>query len=64
MFMINIPENSEIKILKLKNQLQQTDYKAIKYAEGWISEEEYAETKAERQKIRDEINRLEQEIKR
>ena len=48
-----------IQILNLKSQLQSTDYKAIKYSEGWLSEEEYAETKAERQRIRDEINRLE-----
>lgn len=48
-----------LRILGLKQQLLQTDYKAIKYAEGWLSEEEYAETKAERQIIRNEINRLE-----
>lgn len=52
----------EIQILNLKYDLQKTDYKAIKYAEGWLNEEEYAETKAERQRIRDEINRLEQEL--
>ncbi|MBO5854373.1 MAG: hypothetical protein J6Q61_06520 [Bacteroidales bacterium] len=53
--------NLQIEILKHK--LQQTDYKAIKYAEGWISEEEYAPIKAERQAIREEINRLEKEQK-
>lgn len=47
------------KIWDLKQQLAQTDYKAIKYAEGWISEADYAPIKAERQKIRDEINRFE-----
>ena len=47
------------KIDHLKTQLQQTDYKAIKYAEGLISEEEYAPIKAERQSIRDQINELE-----
>lgn len=51
-----------LKILMLKHQLQKTDYKAIKYSEGWLTDEEYAETKAERQHIRDEINRLEQEL--
>lgn len=55
--------HASIKILNLKQRLQQTDYKAIKYSEGWLTEEEYAETRAERQRIRDEINRLEQEIK-
>lgn len=48
----------KIDILKLK--LQESDYKAIKYAEGILTEEEYAPIKAERQAIRDEINRLEQ----
>ena len=46
-------------IAELKQQLFLTDYKAIKYAEGWITEEEYAPIKAERQKIRDKINELE-----
>lgn len=54
--------HSSIKILNLKQRLQDTDYKAIKYSEGWLTEEEYAETKAERQRIRDEINRLEKEL--
>ena len=48
----------KIDILKLK--LQETDYKAIKYAEGLLTEEEYAPIKAERQLMRDEINRLEE----
>ena len=51
-----------MRIIALKDELQKTDYKAIKYAEGWLTEEEYTETKAERQRIREEINRLEQEI--
>lgn len=49
------------RIEELKNKLASTDYKAIKYAEGWLTEEAYAPVKAERQTIRDEINRLEQE---
>ena len=36
--------------------LTETDYKAIKYAEGWISEEEYTYTKSLRQSYRDKIN--------
>lgn len=51
-----------LQIIGLKQQLLQTDYKAIKYSEGWLTEEEYAETKAERQRIREEINRLEREL--
>lgn len=49
-------------IVELKQQLEATDYKAIKYAEGWLSEEEYAPIKAARQAIRDEINALESQL--
>ena len=49
----------EQRIEELKNKLAATDYKAIKYAEGWLTDEEYAPIKAERQAIRDEINALE-----
>ena len=49
-------------IASLKDQLAQTDYKAIKYVEGWISEEEYAPIKAERQEVRNRINALEAEL--
>jgi hypothetical protein len=50
------------RIEDLKSQLEATDYKAIKYAEGWLTDEEYAPIKAERQAIRDEINVLESQI--
>lgn len=52
----------EEQMLILKQQLADTDYKAIKYAEGWYTEEEYAPIKAERQAIRDKINELEAEL--
>lgn len=51
----------EQQIAGLKQNLADTDYKAIKYAEGFISDEDYAETKVLRQSWRDEINRLESE---
>lgn len=51
----------EQQIAGLKQNLADTDYKAIKYAEGFISDEDYAEMKAQRQAWRDEINRLESE---
>ena len=54
--------NKQFQIDLLKKKLADTDYKAIKYAEGIISDEEYAPIKAERQRIRDEINELEKEI--
>ncbi len=49
-------------IQQLKSKLTETDYKAIKYAEGILSDEEYAETKAQRQEWRDKINQLESEV--
>ena len=50
------------KIDETKAKLSQTDYQAIKYAEGFISETDYAPMKALRQAYRDEINRLEAEL--
>jgi hypothetical protein len=47
------------RIAQLKKLLADSDYKAIKYAEGLISETEYTITKAQRQGWRDEINTLE-----
>ena len=49
------------KISKLKSLLSHTDYKAIKYAEGLISEQDYAVIKLQRQTWRDEINKLDNE---
>lgn len=53
--------SADEQIAELKAQLEATDYKAIKYAEGWLTEEEYAPIKAQRQAIRDRINELEGE---
>lgn len=47
------------KIERLKDALHDTDYKAIKHSEGWLTDFEYSEVKAERQAIRDEINQVE-----
>lgn len=46
-------------IERLKEQLAATDYKAIKHAEGWLTADEYAPTKAQRQQWRERINELE-----
>jgi hypothetical protein len=46
----------------LKQALEISDYKAIKYAEGLIAEEDYQPIKDKRQKIRDRINELEKEL--
>lgn len=47
-------------ISELKSKLSATDYKAIKYAEGLLSEYEFAPIREQRQAWRDEINYLEQ----
>lgn len=52
--------NSEIN--ELKKKLFDTDYKAIKYSEGLLTDKEYAEVKAQRQAWRDEIIRLEEKL--
>lgn len=48
-----------VEIERLKEQLAATDYKAIKHTEGWLTTEEYAPTKAQRQQWRERINELE-----
>jgi hypothetical protein len=50
---------AEREISELKAKLRETDYQAIKYAEGAMSLVEYAETKALRQAWRERINVLE-----
>ena len=50
------------RISNLKSLLRNTDYQARKYAEGQLTEEEYAPIKAQRQAWRDEINLLESKI--
>ena len=55
--------NNYNRIAELKQLLANSDYKAIKYAEGLISEEEYSNIRAMRQAYRLEINELEEKIK-
>lgn len=55
-------EEFRFKIYECKSALATTDYKALKYVEGEISEEDYAETKELRKKLRAEINALEAQI--
>ena len=50
------------RIAELKKKLADTDYQAIKYAEGELSAEEYAETREQRKAWRAEINALEAEL--
>ena len=54
--------NYKIELEFLKKQLADTDYKAIKYSERLISEEDYAPIKEQRQAWRERINELESEV--
>lgn len=52
-------ELDQMRIAELKQLLNDSDYKAIKYAEGLITTSEYAPIKAMRETYRAEINMLE-----
>lgn len=52
-------EEYAAEILALKKQLADTDYKAIKYAEGVMTDEDYQATGIQRQAWRRRINELE-----
>lgn len=49
-------------IIALKQLLTNSDYKALKYSEGLISDIEYAEIKNYRENLRAQINQLEEEL--
>lgn len=53
----------EAQIKDYKELLSNSDYKALKYMEGYLTDEEYAETKLQRQEWRNKINDLEKIIK-
>lgn len=55
-------ELAEREIRSLKKKLAETDYRAIKYAEGVLSEDEYAPDKAQRQTWRERIGVLEAQL--
>ncbi|MBR3680625.1 MAG: hypothetical protein IKL79_01315 [Clostridia bacterium] len=50
------------RINDLKGKLHSTDYQAIKYAEGELTETEYTPIREQRRSWRAEINALEAEI--
>ena len=56
-------KNEEIRfqIYELKARLAATDYKTLKFVEGEITEEEYAEIRELRKALRAEINLLEEQ---
>lgn len=49
-------------IAELKQKLADTDYKALKYADGALSSEEYEPIREQRQKWRDKINEIENDF--
>ena len=55
----DVISNRNKEISELKAKLAQTDYQAIKFAEGWITADDYAPTKALRNSWRARINELE-----
>ena len=52
-------EQYQAEIIELKKYLFDTDYKAIKFAEGELSESDYQEVKSQRHDARVRINELE-----
>ena len=52
-------EQYQSEIIELKKYLSDTDYKAIKFAEGEITESDYQEVKLQRHDARVRINELE-----
>lgn len=52
----------ESDIRALKQILAQSDYKALKHADGALTDEEYEPIRLERQELRDKINALEDEL--
>lgn len=52
-------ESASVRLKELKQLLANTDYQAIKFAEGQISTEDYEPMRLQRQAWRDEINELE-----
>ncbi len=55
-------EEIQSEINAFKQLLTQTDYKALKHADGAMTDEEYEETRQEREFYRSEVNRLEAEL--
>lgn len=51
-------EINAMEVERLKAELASTDYKCLKYVDGAISDEEYAEVKAYRAELRQRINEL------
>lgn len=59
----NAISNAQMRMNEIEQELKASDYKAIKYAEGLYTDEEYAKTKSIRSSLRDEYNLLELTLK-
>lgn len=55
-------EKLQNELFETKSELQASDYKALKFAEGYYTETEYAPIKKERQELRDKINEIEAKL--
>lgn len=55
--------NYKAEIVSLKSLLADTDYKALKHADGVMSDEEYEPVKAQREEWRRLINEYEEKVK-
>lgn len=51
-----------LKLNNLKYELSETDYKLLKFMEGWYTEEEYKPIKEYRESLREKIRELEKEL--
>lgn len=51
-------------IENIKMELSNNDFQAIKYSEGWYTEEEYEPIKSEREAMREKIRELEKELEK
>lgn len=49
-------------IAELKQKLSDTDYKALKHMEGYYTDEQWEQIKAERKALREQINELENQL--
>ena len=57
-----LKDQYRLEIAQLKKQLSDTDYKAIKYAEGQLTEEEYSPIRSQRAEWRARINKLQEDF--
>ena len=57
-----LKDQYRLEIAQLKKQLSDTDYKAIKFAEGQLTESEYSPTRTQRASWRARINKLQEDF--